>query len=74
VNTASIHGIINLLNLDFKKVHPFLVLKDKGVKYPEMKNMVGIINISMIIFRMPVKSFFEGSSTIHTEDKKPLRS
>ena len=61
-------------NLDFKNDHPFLALRENGAKYPEMKNMVGIINISVIRFRIPDKSFFEGSSTIHTADKKPLRS
>jgi hypothetical protein len=74
VNTANIHGTITLLNLDFKKTHPFFILRDRGVKYPEMKNMIGIMIISVIKLRIPDKSFFEGSSTIHSEDKIPLRS
>jgi hypothetical protein len=62
------------LNLDFKKAQPFFVLRDKWVKYPEMKKMVGIMNMSMIMFRIPARLFFEGSSTIQTEDNMPLLS
>jgi hypothetical protein len=49
VITAKIQGIISLLNLDFRNAHPFLFFIDKGVRNPEIKNMVGIIKISIII-------------------------
>jgi len=49
VKTAKIQGIISLLNFDFRNAHPFLFFKDKGVRNPETKNMVGIIKISIII-------------------------
>jgi hypothetical protein len=49
VKTAIIQGSISLLNLDSRNAQPFLFFKDKGVRNPETKNMVGIIKISIII-------------------------
>jgi hypothetical protein len=64
VKTAIIQGIISLLNFDFRNAHPFLFFVDKGAKNPEMKNMVGIMKISIIKNRIPDKLLVEGSSTI----------
>jgi hypothetical protein len=74
VKTAIIQGIKSLLNFDLRNAHPALFLRDKGVKNPEMKNMVDIIKISMIKTRRPGKSLVEGSKTIHQEAGKPLFS
>jgi len=74
VKTAITQGIISLLNLDFRNAHPFLFFIDKGVKNPEIKNMVGITKISIIKFRIPDKLLVEGSSTIQNKAPTPLLS
>jgi hypothetical protein len=62
VRTAKIQGIMSLLNLVFRNSHPVLCFKDKDAKYPETKNMVAIIKISMIMkLRMLSKGFVEVS-------------
>jgi hypothetical protein len=53
--------MISLLNLDFIYAHPALFFRDKGVRNPEIKNMVDIIKISRIKNRRPGKSLVEGS-------------
>jgi hypothetical protein len=74
VKTEIAQGIISLLILDFIYAHPALFFRDKGVKNPEIKNMVDITKISMIKTRRPGKSLVEGSKTIHQEAGKPLFS
>jgi hypothetical protein len=74
VKDAIIQGTISLLDLDFRNAHPFLFCNDKGVKKPEIKNMVGITKISIIKLRIPAKLLVEGSSTSQKEAQMPLLS
>jgi hypothetical protein len=62
------------LNLDNRNAPPFLFLIDKGAKYPEIKNTVGITKMSIMILRIPAKSLVEGSSTSQKEAQMPLLS
>ena len=61
VRTAISQGMINLLNFDLRNAHALLFRRDKGVKKPEMKNMVDITKISMMILTTPTRSFVAGS-------------
>ena len=74
VKAAINQGKISLLNLYFRNAPPFLFFIDKGVKKPEIKNMVGITKISIIIFSIPAKLLVEGSSTSQNEAQMPLLS
>ena len=71
--TAIIHGIISLLNLDFKNSRAFLFCNDKGVRNPEIKNTVDITKISIIFkFGILVSVLVEKSNT--TQNKPAIVS
>ena len=69
-----IHGTISLLNFAVRKVDVFFLLSDIKARNPEIKNNVGIKNVSSIILIIPTISFVAGSSTIQKEAHVPLLS